>query len=632
MDETFIRRALKHADINALRLALIQVTHEKELEQMPVSQVENFGGAVTDYVLSDVDQKRVCDKAVEYLLQERHEIPPPPPREEAYRLMDLYSNIPMSSPLREVGFDYEEAYEQLAYDDFPRDVKWTKGPPDSFKNWKVIIVGAGFSGIAAAIMLQRLGIPFEVVERQGGVGGTWLLNRYPNVRVDSLSFLYQYRFTKDYKWSEYFPTGKEVLRYLEHVTEEYKLEQYMKFHHELLAAKWDESTSHWNMIVRNPQGKEQTYQCNAIISASGLFSTPNKFPDINGLTSFQGPILHTSQWDQTIDYHNKRVALIGTGSTGTQLAPALAHDAQRLTIFQRTANWVTPLTGFKDLITDETHWLHDNMPYYWHWYCYGAFFKTLDLGLVSYHDEAWKAGGGMINRRNDGARQAMIDFIHEKLGDRPDLVAKVTPKNSPYVRRMVIDNGFYDTVRLENVDLVTDEIDSITESGILTKDKKYREFDMVILSSGFKVNRYLFPINYEGTEGMTLEKAWEKDGARSYLGMAMPNYPNFFMLYGPNHQPRGSSLPSFSELWSRYAVSAIVGMIERGIKSMEIKKEEFDDYNAKLDLETDKFIWGLEGAGYFINKQGRQQVNMPWSNADYYPMIQRVDFEKFNLR
>jgi 4-hydroxyacetophenone monooxygenase len=172
-------------------------------------------------------------------------------------------------------------------------------------------------------------------------------------------------------------------------------------------------------------------------------------------------------------------------------------------------------------------------------------------------------------------------------------------------------------------------MDCITETGVRMKDGTEHQFDIIVLGVGFKVSQYLWPVNYVGTQGMTLEKAWEKDGARSYLGMVMPNYPNFFTLYGPNHQPRGGSLPSYSEVWSRYAVSSIVGMIERGAKSMEIKQEVFDKYQTELDQKNNMLIWESEGAGYFLNKHGRQQVNMPWSCSEYHTMVKDVKPEEF---
>jgi 4-hydroxyacetophenone monooxygenase len=166
------------------------------------------------------------------------------------------------------------------------------------------------------------------------------------------------------------------------------------------------------------------------------------------------------------------------------------------------------------------------------------------------------------------------------------------------VRRLVVDNGFYDALKRDNVGLITDNIETITETGIKTKDGKERKYDMIVLGAGFKTSQYLWPVDYTGTDGMTLTKAWKKDGARSYLGMTMPHYPNLFTLYGPNHQPRGGSLYSYGEMWARYAVASIAGMIERGARSMEIKKNVFDEYQASLDKGNKKIIWESEGAAY----------------------------------
>ena len=456
------------------------------------------------------------------------------------------------------------------------------------------------------------------------------MNSYQNVGVDSPSYLYQYRFTKKYKWSEYFASGQELKKYLEYVATEFGVLEDMKFNHEVIDARWDEAESKWNMIIKQKDSTEEKLQCNAIISASGLFSTPN-LPAIKGISSFKGPMFHTSQWDHSVDYAGKDIGLVGTGSTGTQVAPALAEVAKSLTVYQRSANWVVGFPGFRDNITTHIHWLFDNMPYYWNWYHYGNFVKSFNFVALQARDNKWKAKGGMVSQRNDSAREGLMAYIHEKLGDRPDLMAKVTPKQAPMVRRGVVDNGFYDAIKRDNVELVTDGIERITETGIISKGGKERKFDMLVLGAGFKVSQYLWPVKYVGTEGMTLEKAWKKDGARSYLGMAMPNYPNFFMSYDPNHQPRTGSLFSFSEHWARYISQALVGMIERGAKSMVINQEVFDKYNERLDAAVKKIVWESEGAGYFINEHGRQGVNMPWTNADYHPMIKKVNFEDFDM-
>jgi 4-hydroxyacetophenone monooxygenase len=631
--EDFIRASLEEVDVNSLRLALCQVTHDKELEAMLVTQIGFRGGAIIDYVLSEEDQKTVRRKALEYLLQGPQDIPPTPTREETSRLMDLFSDIPMKSN-EGFSFDYEEGFEELAFEEFPRDVKWTNDtapPAEELAKWKVTIIGAGISGLAAAISLKRLGIPFEIIERQGGIGGTWLRNNYPNVRVDSPSCLFQYRFTKTYKWKEHFPAGARVQEYLEFVANEYGLSEHIKYNREVVAAKWDETTSKWNMTLQLKDGSQENIQPNFIISGSGLFSTPN-LPDIKGITSYKRPIFHTSDWDHSVDYKGKNIGLIGTGSTGTQLAPALARVAKNLTVYQRTANWIAPFEFFNSKISENTSWLYANMPFYWNWYSYGAFFKSLNFFTVQGLDEEWRAKGGMISKRNDDVRQSLTEYVQECLGDRPDLVAKMTPKHAPMVRRMVVDNGFYETIKRDNVDLVTDDIERITETGIVSKDGTEREFDMIVLGAGFKVSQYFWPVEYEGTEGMTLKKLWEKDGARSYLGLVMPNYPNLFTSYGPNHQPRAGSLHSFGEQWARYSASSIVKIIESGAKSMEVKREVYDEYNTRLDAANKKLIWECEGSGYFVNEFGRQGVNMPWTTAEYHPMIMKPNFDDFIIR
>ena len=256
-------------------------------------------------------------------------------------------------------------------------------------------------------------------------------------------------------------------------------------------------------------------------------------------------------------------------------------------------------------------WLCDNLPYYWNWYCFAAYYRSLDLAPLQLRDLAYEAKGGCANERNDAIRKSLTNFIHKKMADRPDLIEKLIPKYAPLVRRLVVDNGFYDCLKEKHVELVTTGIDHFTEKGIVTTDGVEREFDMVVLGAGFKVSKYFWPCEYVGKGGTRLEDCWTKDGARSYLGMVMPGFPNLFTLYGPNHQPRGGSLYSWAEIWARYAVASVVYMIEHGVKSMDVKSAVFDEYQAKLDEATSKLIWESAGAGYYVNEFGRQGVNMP---------------------
>jgi 4-hydroxyacetophenone monooxygenase len=334
VDRDYIRQAVEYADANVLRIVLLQLTKDPELASMCVTRLDIRGGAIIDFVLPKDDQAKVKAKTLDYLLQGPYDgLPPSPPsKEEAFRLMDLYSGVPMASK-HDSSFDYEEGFEELSFPDFPRDVKWTgNSPPEDLGKWKVIIIGAGVSGIAAAIPLKRLGIPFEIIERQSGIGGTWLLNRYPNVRVDSPSSLYQFSYTKNYKWKEQFPTGNSIKDYLEYVASTYGIKETMKFNREVLKAQWNETESQWEIAIKHKDGTEETLVCNFIISCSGLFSTPN-LPDINGLASYTRPVFHTSQFNE-VDYHGKDIALIGTGSSG----PSYFHPVL-LCLLDRKRGW-----------------------------------------------------------------------------------------------------------------------------------------------------------------------------------------------------------------------------------------------------------------------------------------------------
>jgi 4-hydroxyacetophenone monooxygenase len=257
----------------------------------------------------------------------------------------------------------------------------------------------------------------------------------------------------------------------------------------------------------------------------------------------------------------------------------------------------------------------------------------MQLPPLQVHDRAWQAKGGVINERNDMMRKGLTEYVHKKVNGDPELIKKLVPTFAPLVRRLVVDNGFYDALMRDNVELVTEPIQTFTEDGILTKDGKHRPFDLVVLACGFQPTEYLWPVDYVGRNGATLDKTWAKDGARSYLGLVIPGYPNLFTLYGPNHQPRGGpSIHSFAEIWGRYALSLIKHMLENDLHSVEVRQSVYDEYNARLDEAVSKLIWEEEGRGYFVNKFGRQGVNMPWTSEQYHAMVMKPNLDDFDIR
>jgi 4-hydroxyacetophenone monooxygenase len=630
IDEPFIRAAIDKANFNALRLALYQVTADPAVGKMKTRRHAIRGGAMFSHVLEDSEVPALKEKAFSYLSARNPDdpIPPPPSKAEAKKLADVFGDEPV--PDR----DYDYHYEELAYEEFPRDARWTddrQPAPDKLAAFKVVIVGGGISGLAAAIQFKRLGLNFQVLERQEAIGGTWLLNQYPDARVDTSSYLFQFKFFKNYPWSEYFASAGETRKYLDNVAQHYQVKDHFYFNREVVRAVWLEDSSEWMLTVKHADGHKETLRCNVVVSGSGLFATPNQKPDIKGFKNFTGPVFHTAKWNHSVDYANKRVALLGTGSTGTQLAPAVAAAAKQLTVFQRTPNWIMKMDGYRDRIGPHERWLFDNMPYYWNWYCYSAHVTSQQLQYMQNIDKDWQARGGLINERNDLVRANLTEYIKSKSNGIPGLLKKILPNYAPLVRRLVVDNGFYDMLRRDNVELVTDKIVQFTESGIKTTDDVEREFDIIVLGTGFKVSQYFWPCEYVGRNGESMEALWRKDGPRSYLGLVLPGFPNFFSFYGPNHQPRSGGFYSWGEIWARYTATAIIHLIEHGKSSIECRRDVFDKYNAELDEAAKDLIWEMDGHGYYVNEFGRQSVNAPWHTSDYHRMVARPNFDDFEI-
>lgn len=629
VDREFIERAVRTASPNALRIALYHQTRNPRLAEMQAGPVPVQGGALTAIRLDRIHNDELYEMAVDYLV-DAPAPKPSPTKDETVELLTLFTG---SEPTEQ---ELHYCYEDLAFDEFPRDVTWSDGPPAAaVEDFHVTIVGAGFSGIAIGIQLDRLGIAYRIIEKNPGIGGTWFINDYPQARVDVPSRMYQYRFIKNHPWKSYFATGEELKEYLAMVVRDFDLEHRIDLEHELSAATWNDDTKKWELVIDGPNGKEET-ETNVVISCVGLFNRPN-LPDIEGIDDFEGAMFHTTAWDHDYDYTGERVALIGTGSTGTQLMPEVAERAGHLEVFQRTPSWVNPVKGYKATVPEEEQWLLDNMPDYWNWAVLTGSLDELQLQTLQNMDWDWVEQGGRVNERNDIYAARLKDFIRSKVGDDDELYNKLVPGYAPLARRLVIDNGFYDALQQDNVDLVTDPIDHINASGIVTKSPSTgemveRPFDMIVLGAGFKTADYMWPVEYRGRGGTTLEDLWKRDGARAYLGLTMPTFPNFFTIYGPNGQARGGSFHSWATSFARYIGGLLVHTLESGNRSFEVREDVFDAYNERMDREHHDILWEHEGGGsYYVNEHGRSGVNMPFTQQDYYEWIRQADIENYEI-
>ncbi len=623
VDEAFIRRAVELADLTAVRVALFQATGDPELAALgPVAQLE-----------AD-DRERLISKAVRYLhdlqSQPRGVTLETPSEDELRRLMEMATGIVMTEQ------EFLARRDLPAFDEVPWNCDWTGGKPALPEGFHVAIVGAGFSGIAAAVQLERLDIPYTIFERRHEVGGVWSINTYPDARVDTASSTYEYNFEKNYPWSEYFAKQAEVRGYLEHVAKTHGLWDHICFNSDLTEARFHADGSVWHLRFDQPDGPSLEVEANAVISAVGVFANP-KFVEFPGSDQFGGQIVHPTQWSPAYDIAGKSVAVIGNGSTGVQLVAPIAREASQVYVFQRTPQWISPRPKYGAPIEPEVRWLLDTMPGYWNWSRYVAtssLFASHDYMIA---DPEWQAGGGFVNPKNDQMRADLTKYINAQVGGRADLVEQLVPDYAPMTRRPVVDNGWYAALTRDNVELVTEGIRGLTPTGIETEDGTVRPVDFVITATGFDVVKFLWPAEYVGLDGARLHEQWSKDGPRAYLGMMVPDFPNMFMLYGPNSQPvsGGTSLPAWYQIWSRYSARCLVAMLEGGYSKVQVTRDAHDRYNDALDTEAAKLVLltdtGSVDKNYYVNDFGRVQVNSPFESPYFYEMCSAPDWNDLEL-
>jgi len=626
MDRDFIRNAVEEADLNALRIALLQATGDPEYAAIPVERVEVRAGAGTSFVVAESHRQRLIDKAVEFLSDKPHEHQLTVPNDTQLRaFMELVAG---GEPISDEDFDIRRPVP--AFDDYPRAANWRRRAPSLPGSFQVAIVGAGFSGLGMAVQLERLGIPYVIYERRSEIGGTWSINTYPDARVDTPSAMYEFSFEKRYPWTEHFARQAEVRAYLEHIAHKFGIFGKIRFNHDVKGGFFDERVSLWRLDVIDDRGRHTPVAANFVVSASGLFSTPRQL-SVEGVDTFEGEIVHSTEWGERHSAAGKSVAVVGNGSTGVQLLDRISDEAANTYVFQRTPQWISPRERYGEPMSPGESWLRKTMPYYWNWTRYTGTLPVLNLYQFLVPDEEWRAKGGIVNRPNDALREALTQYIVQQVDGRQDLIEKLVPGYAPFSRRLIVDNNWYRSLLKDNVELVTTPISRLTPTSIVTQDGEERPVDMIVTAIGFSVEKYVWPSDYIGRAGVSLQDRWGKDGARAYLGMMIDGFPNFFVLYGPNAQSvsgGGGTIPTQIEMWTKYVAQLIVDTIESGHAAVEVTSDAFESYYEHLDEAASKLIWltdiGSMERNYYV-RNGRLQVNMPFHYQTWHHMLAKPD-------
>ena len=513
----------------------------------------------------------------------------------------------------------------------PREARWNQRPADEkLAQQHVLIVGAGVCAIALGVALGRLGIPYTIVEKNAELGGTWYVNRYPGCGVDTPNHSYSFSFGARNPWTRYFAQRQELLDYLKKVALEHDVRSHLRLNTELTSSRWDDGRRRWISTLKTADG-EETFESTTLVSAIGQLNDPSR-AHFKGEEDFSGQILHSALWSDDIKLDGKHVAVIGTGATAMQLVPSIADRVASLTVYQRSAQWSRPVAGYSDPIAEGAQWLLAHLPFYVQWYRFNMFWRYGD-GLLPFlrKDPDWPHPDRAVNKGNDRHRLELTDFIQAELKDRPDLIAKCVPTYPPYGKRILLDNGWFRTLTKPNVELVTDPIDQLTRDGIVAADGRLRAADVIVVSTGFKVTEMAARLNITGRDGKRLADTWANDNPTAYLGLTVPDFPNFFTMLGPNSGPaHGGSVIFQSECQSRYITACLVEMIEHDIAAIDVRQDIHDKYIREVDAEHEQLIWTHPGMStYYRNKQGRVFSAMPWRFVDYWQMTHDPDLGQY---
>jgi cation diffusion facilitator CzcD-associated flavoprotein CzcO len=480
-----------------------------------------------------------------------------------------------------------------------------------------IIVGAGFGGMGAAIQLKRLGYDdLVILERESDLGGTWHVNRYPGLAVDIPSSTYSYSFEPNPYWSRLYAPGAELKKYAAHVADRYDVRRHMRFDTVVTGARWDDEARLWRVSL---QGGE-TLSAVWLVTATGFLSQP-KMPDIEGIDSFAGEVIHTTAWPDRVDLTGKRIGIIGTGATAVQLIPELAKVASDLTVFQRTPIWVAPKadTGIPPIVQKAFAALPLTQ-------------KAVRLTGTSILEIL--ATGGVLHYKDTRPVVRLVEslcraHLRRQVKD-PETRRKLTPDYDFGCKRPTFSNTYLSSFNKPHVHLETDTIARIDEAGLVTADGRRTDVDVLVLATGFNLWDVNFPaIEILGRDGVDLGKTWRAEGFKSYEGITVPGFPNLMSLSSP-YSYTGLSYFTSVECLMRHMERLFTAMHERGATVFEPYAEAQERFVARMQQRLQDSVFSLGSCAssnsYYFNQHGEATLLRAtstigsWREAGSFPI------------
>lgn len=475
------------------------------------------------------------------------------------------------------------------------------------------VIGAGMAGVLSAIKLTEAGFDqVAVYEKGDGVGGTWRENTYPGVACDVPSHLYSYSFDLNPEWSHVFSPGEEIRQYFERVVGEHDLDRLIRFGDEVVRCEWLDGR--WELETAS--GVRDAVD--VVIAATGVLHHPS-YPDIAGLDDFQGDVFHTARWDHEVDLDGKRVGVIGTGSTAVQITCALADRVAHLDLFQRTAQWVLP---------------QDNP----------AYSEQERAGFREHPDTLEAAHAGLSKVFAEGFANAVVDAdspqmkliadacltnLEENVAD-PELRERLRPDYRAACKRLVISPDFYEAIQHSRSELVTEPIERVEAAGVRTADGVLHELDVLVLATGFKVDAFMRPMSVIGRGGTTLEEAWA-DRPLAYLSISIPEFPNLFMLNGPNGPVGNFSLIEVAELQFDYIMQLVECLRSGSASEISATQEATDRLEAERVEAAKSTVWVTGCRSWYLDDRGVPAA-WPWRFDRFRDEMATPKMDAFQLR
>jgi cation diffusion facilitator CzcD-associated flavoprotein CzcO len=478
---------------------------------------------------------------------------------------------------------------------------------------RIAIIGAGHSGICMGMKLKQAGIEdFVILEKAPSLGGTWRDNTYPGASCDAPSFLYSFSFAQKTDWSRRFAWQSELLAYSAECAVKYGLLPRCRFNAEVVHVAFDDASSTWTLTCADGTAWEADF----VVAGVGQLNRPS-IPDFAGRATFAGEQFHSAQWNHAVDLTGKRVAVIGSAASAVQFVPQIAPQVARLTVFQRSPNWLMPR---KDrLYAPRTQRLLTRWPRL----------------AKAYHDFQWLFFGEMqltplmkqVRPVQAIARWKSSRHLRRQVKD-PALRANLVPDYPIGAKRVLFNDDYYPALCRANVELVTDAIEAIVPNGIRTQAGRVFDADVIVYATGFKSTEFLAPMTIVGRSGRVLRDEWSK-GARAYLGVTVSGFPNFFMLYGPNTNLGHNSILVMIEAQADYILDALSKMQVRGLKRIDVKQPVMDEYNRSLQQDLARSVWATTGASWYKLADGTITNNWPHSTIRYRRLLREARLQDF---